>query len=87
MLGIAGSSLTGFAMDNMTRDDGWRFLIIGRRIERLILPRPGAGRFPAHAVDPRPGAPSSGCSNWPTRSSPTARAIPARRNCCLSSTS
>lgn len=29
------SSLTGFAMDNMTRDDGWRFLIVGRRIERL----------------------------------------------------
>jgi uncharacterized circularly permuted ATP-grasp superfamily protein/uncharacterized alpha-E superfamily protein len=29
------SSLTGFAMDNMTRDDGWRFLIIGRRMERL----------------------------------------------------
>ena len=29
------SSLTGFAMDNMTRDDGWRFLIIGRRLERL----------------------------------------------------
>jgi len=34
VLGIS-SSLTGFAMDNMTRDDGWRFLIIGRRIERL----------------------------------------------------
>ena len=29
------SSLTGFAMDNMTRDDGWRFLVIGRRMERL----------------------------------------------------
>lgn len=34
VLGIS-SSLTGFAMDNMTRDDGWRFLIIGRRLERL----------------------------------------------------
>jgi len=34
VLGVS-SSLTGFAMDNMTRDDGWRFLIIGRRIERL----------------------------------------------------
>lgn len=32
---LASSSLTGFAMDNMTRDDGWRFLIAGRRIERL----------------------------------------------------
>lgn len=34
VLGVS-SSLTGFAMDNMTRDDGWRFLVIGRRIERL----------------------------------------------------
>ncbi|MCM8596573.1 circularly permuted type 2 ATP-grasp protein [Accumulibacter sp.] len=34
---LTSSSLAGFAMDNMTRDDGWRFLIIGRRIERLIF--------------------------------------------------
>ena len=34
VLGVS-SSLTGFAMDNMTRDDGWRFLMIGRRLERL----------------------------------------------------
>lgn len=34
VLGVS-SSLTGFAMDNMTRDDGWRFLVIGRRLERL----------------------------------------------------
>lgn len=32
---LVSSSLTGFAMDNMTRDDGWRFLIAGRRIERV----------------------------------------------------
>jgi uncharacterized alpha-E superfamily protein len=32
---LASSSLAGFAMDDMTRDDGWRFLIIGRRLERL----------------------------------------------------
>ncbi|MDR2032908.1 MAG: circularly permuted type 2 ATP-grasp protein [Azoarcus sp.] len=25
----------GFALDDMTRDEGWRFLILGRRIERL----------------------------------------------------
>ena len=36
VLGVS-SSLTGFAMDNMTRDDGWRFLIIGRRLERLCF--------------------------------------------------
>ena len=34
---LASSTLAGFAMDNMTRDDGWRFLVIGRRIERLIF--------------------------------------------------
>lgn len=28
-------SLAGFAMDDMTRDEGWRFLILGRRVERL----------------------------------------------------
>ncbi|THF66652.1 molybdopterin oxidoreductase [Pseudothauera nasutitermitis] len=28
-------SMAGFAMDDMTRDEGWRFLILGRRIERL----------------------------------------------------
>jgi uncharacterized alpha-E superfamily protein len=32
---LVSSSLTGFAMDNMTRDNGWRFLVIGARIERL----------------------------------------------------
>jgi len=34
---LTSSSLAGFAMDNMTRDDGWRFLMIGRRIERLVF--------------------------------------------------
>ncbi|BAU76864.1 circularly permuted type 2 ATP-grasp protein [Metapseudomonas furukawaii] len=29
------SALSGFALDDMTRDDGWRFLMIGRRIERV----------------------------------------------------
>ena len=28
-------TLAGFALDGMTRDQGWRFLSIGRRIERL----------------------------------------------------
>ncbi|MDR2690481.1 MAG: circularly permuted type 2 ATP-grasp protein [Azoarcus sp.] len=28
-------SMAGFAHDDMTRDEGWRFLILGRRIERL----------------------------------------------------
>ena len=29
------AALAGFALDDMTRDEGWRFLMIGRRIERL----------------------------------------------------
>jgi uncharacterized alpha-E superfamily protein len=35
--GAIGSltTLAGFALDGMTRDPGWRFLSIGRRIERL----------------------------------------------------
>lgn len=32
---MAISALAGFALDDMTRDEGWRFLVIGRRIERL----------------------------------------------------
>ena len=30
-------TLSGFAMDGMTRDDGWRFMSIGRRLERLAF--------------------------------------------------
>ena len=29
------AALSGFALDDMTRDDGWRFLMLGRRVERL----------------------------------------------------
>lgn len=32
---MALAALSGFALDDMTRDEGWRFLMIGRRIERL----------------------------------------------------
>ncbi|BAL23579.1 circularly permuted type 2 ATP-grasp protein [Azoarcus sp. KH32C] len=32
---LACVSLSGFAMDDMMRDAGWRFLVLGRRIERL----------------------------------------------------
>jgi uncharacterized alpha-E superfamily protein len=30
-------TLSGFALDGMTRDDGWYFLSIGRRVERLAF--------------------------------------------------
>jgi len=29
------AALAGFALDDMTQDDGWRLLILGRRLERL----------------------------------------------------
>jgi uncharacterized alpha-E superfamily protein len=32
---VSLAALSGFALDDMTRDEGWRFLIIGRRLERL----------------------------------------------------
>lgn len=31
------TTLSGFTLDGMTRDDGWRFLSIGRRLERLCF--------------------------------------------------
>lgn len=31
------TTLSGFTLDGMTRDDGWRFLSIGRRLERLTF--------------------------------------------------
>lgn len=34
---IATTALSGFALDDMTRDDGWRFLMIGRSLERLSV--------------------------------------------------
>ena len=32
---LAMMTLSGFALDGMTRDQGWRFLSVGRRIERM----------------------------------------------------
>jgi uncharacterized circularly permuted ATP-grasp superfamily protein/uncharacterized alpha-E superfamily protein len=32
---LACVSLAGFAMDDMTRDESWHFLLLGRRLERL----------------------------------------------------
>jgi uncharacterized circularly permuted ATP-grasp superfamily protein/uncharacterized alpha-E superfamily protein len=32
---ISLMTLSGFTLDGMTRDEGWRFLLIGRRLERL----------------------------------------------------
>ena len=54
VLGVS-SSLTGFAMDNMTRDDGWRFLIVGRRLERLSFLCQAIADFLAMASARGPG--------------------------------
>lgn len=32
---LALSGLAGFALDDMTQDDGWRMLVLGRRLERV----------------------------------------------------
>lgn len=32
---VAMMTLSGFALDGMTRDQGWRFMSVGRRVERL----------------------------------------------------
>jgi uncharacterized circularly permuted ATP-grasp superfamily protein/uncharacterized alpha-E superfamily protein len=58
VLGVS-SSLTGFAMDNMTRDDGWRFLIIGRRLERLSFLTNAIANFLS-----MPSSRGPGCLEW-----------------------
>jgi uncharacterized circularly permuted ATP-grasp superfamily protein/uncharacterized alpha-E superfamily protein len=50
LLSLAG--LAGFAMDDMTQDDGWRFLMIGRRLERLQFLAELLGRFLGRAAMP-----------------------------------
>ena len=49
-------TLTGFALDGMTRDMGWRFLAIGRRIERL--------QFMSSVIQHALAMPSSGRLEW-----------------------
>ena len=33
------AALAGFALDDMTQDDGWRLMMVGRRLERLTSSR------------------------------------------------
>ncbi|AKU13144.1 hypothetical protein AzCIB_3251 [Azoarcus sp. CIB] len=51
---LACISLSGFAMDEMMRDSGWRFLILGRRIERLQC----RSRIVAHFLEACGGQPA-----------------------------
>ncbi len=49
------AALAGFALDDMTQDDGWRLLMLGRRLERLqflstlLAQRLAAGSTPTQA--------------------------------------
>jgi uncharacterized circularly permuted ATP-grasp superfamily protein/uncharacterized alpha-E superfamily protein len=53
LLSLAG--LAGFALDDMTQDDGWRLMMVGRRLERLqflselLSKRLGPGQTPAQS--------------------------------------
>ncbi|MFV5214897.1 circularly permuted type 2 ATP-grasp protein [Azonexus caeni] len=56
---LVSASLNGFAMDNMTRDDGWRFLIVGRRLERLTFLALAIAHFLR-----MPSSRAPGCLDW-----------------------
>jgi uncharacterized alpha-E superfamily protein len=45
------AAVAGFAFDNMTRDEGWRLLRVGRRLERLQLL---AALLAQHLLSPTP---------------------------------
>src|SRR5450631_314541 len=53
LLSLAG--LAGFALDDMTQDDGWRLMMVGRRLERLqflaelLAQRLGSGEAPTQS--------------------------------------
>ncbi len=49
-------TLSGFALDGMTRDQGWRFMSVGRRLERL--------QFVSKAVEHALTMPSDGNLDW-----------------------
>lgn len=49
-------TLSGFALDGMTRDQGWRFMSIGRRLERL--------QFISKALEHALAMPADGQLDW-----------------------
>jgi uncharacterized circularly permuted ATP-grasp superfamily protein/uncharacterized alpha-E superfamily protein len=50
LLSLVG--LAGFALDDMTQDDGWRFMMIGRRLERLLFLGESIARRLTHPATP-----------------------------------
>ncbi|MBC7413632.1 MAG: circularly permuted type 2 ATP-grasp protein [Herminiimonas sp.] len=49
-------TLSGFALDGMTRDQGWRFMSVGRRLERM--------QFIGKALDHALAMPADGNLDW-----------------------
>jgi uncharacterized circularly permuted ATP-grasp superfamily protein/uncharacterized alpha-E superfamily protein len=49
---ISLAALAGFAHDDMTQDDGWRLMMIGRRLERLLSLSAVLARRLLHAATP-----------------------------------
>jgi len=45
-------ALAGFAVDDMTQDDGWRLMMIGRRLERLLFLSDILARRLSHPATP-----------------------------------
>jgi len=62
---VFSAALAGFAMDCMTRDDGWRLLIIGRHIERIIFLSSAISRFLGNLAETLSTSPEyRGSLNW-----------------------
>ena len=71
---ITLSAFGGLVMESMTRGDGWRFLDIGRRLERALQ----MTELLRKSLGPTPGRTSESSrpfSKWRTAPSPTGRAI------------
>jgi uncharacterized circularly permuted ATP-grasp superfamily protein/uncharacterized alpha-E superfamily protein len=49
---ISLAALAGFAHDDMTQDDGWRLMMVGRRLERLLFVSAVIARRLAHPATP-----------------------------------
>ena len=88
-LGLLLGAITGAQTDNMTRDDGWRLLSIGRQIDRLdFLCSVLKAAFDEGAVHRQDGFGSCwNCSTARSRSVRGSSAASTSRRCCRSSCS
>ena len=72
---ITLSAFGGLVMESMTRGDGWRFLDIGRRLERAAANDRAAAQQPGPRIRRTMSESSKRFSKSPTAPSPTVRAI------------